>query len=244
MRVQGLLEQHNSTGLTREEIGYLLEGTPPTDPQARREYEQRAAAHADKQFDRVRKVCRAMFEGGIEGWGLVWHRHAKGEIRWHVVAKVTDGYRTPILNVLPAGQIAQVELKEFRTRKRSATRIELAHVKALENYARRLPAGADRKKLLKEVEERLDAVEIRNLRLAALSMDGGMSFEDFEQLVNPKDRRLRLFSKQTRFYVQAQKKANKELLELIKMYEAFKRIMARDVRELGEGAGRLDRAKP
>ncbi|MDA2914146.1 hypothetical protein MYX77_09345 [Acidobacteriia bacterium AH_259_A11_L15] len=244
LQVQDLLEQHNNAGLTREEIGTLLEGPPPADPQALRGYQQRVDRHANKQFDKVRKVCRAMFEGGFEGWGFIWHRHAKPDIRWHVVAKVADGYRTPVLTVLPVGQIAQSELKEFQTRKRSVTRIELAHVKALENYARGLPPGRDRKTLLREIEERLNAVEIRNLRLAALNMDSGMSLEDFQQLTNPRDRRLRIFTKQTKLYVDLQKKANKELLELIEMYGAFKRIIGRDVKELGEGAGKLDKAKP
>jgi hypothetical protein len=98
--------------------------------------------------------------------------------------------------------------------------------------------------LLKEVEQRYNAVEIRSLRLAALNMDGGMKFEDFEQLANPRDRRLQIFAKQTKMYVQAQKRANKELNELAGMYDAFKAILARDPKELGEGAGKLDRAKP
>lgn len=71
-----------------------------------------------------------------------------------------------------------------------------------------------------------------------------MKFEDFEQLANPKDKRLRIFAKQTKLYVEAQKKANKELLELVDMYEGFKQILARDPKELGEGAARIDLAKP
>lgn len=63
--VQSLIEQHNSVGLTREEIGRLLEGNPPTDPQQLVLYQQRVDDHANEKFDRVRKVCRAMFEGGL-----------------------------------------------------------------------------------------------------------------------------------------------------------------------------------
>lgn len=241
--VQLLLEQNNAIGMTREEIGRAVEGAPPTDPRLRAQYDQRVAAHANEKFDTVRKVCRALFEAGIEGWGFIWSRRGR-EIRYHVVAKVLGGFRTPILELYPAGQIAQTQQKEFTTRTRSATRIALAHVKSIQNYAYMLPNGRERRALLAEVEQRYNAVEIRSLRLAALNMDGGMTFEDFEQLANPKDRRLQIFAKQTRIYVQAQRRANKELNELAGMYEAFKAILGRDPKELGEGAGRLDSAKP
>jgi hypothetical protein len=184
-----------------------------------------------------------MFEAGIDGWGFIWNRRGR-EIRYHVVAKVLNDLRKPILGLYAAGQIAQTQQKEFTTRTRSATRIELAHVKSIENHAYALPNGRERRVLLKEVEQRYNAVEIRSLRLAALNMDGGMKFEDFEQLANPRDRRLQIFAKQTKMYVQAQKRANKELNELAGMYDAFKAILARDPKELGEGAGKLDRAKP
>jgi hypothetical protein len=197
LRVQLLLEQNNSGGLTREEIGRLLEGVPPTDPQLRALYDQKVAHHANEQFDRVRKVCRAMFEGCFDGWGFIWNRRGSGEIRYHVVAKVENGLRTPILGYYAAGQIAHTQRKEYATRTRSATRIELAHVKSLENYAHTLPHGPDRRTFLREVEERYNAVEIRSLRLAALNMDSGMTFEDFEQLANPRDRRPPIFAKQT-----------------------------------------------
>src|SRR5262249_15355110 len=104
--------------------------------------------------------------------------------------------------------------------------------------------GPERSALLKEVEGRLNAVQIRSLRLEALNMDSGMAFEDIEQLTTPRDRRMRLFAKQTKMYVEAQKKANKELNKLIGMYEAFKQIISRDPKELGEGAGKIDKAKP
>jgi hypothetical protein len=107
-----------------------------------------------------------------------------------------------------------------------------------------MPPGPERDALLGEVAKRLNAVEIRNLRLSALNMDGGMNFEDLEQLITPKDRRLRIFAKQTKFFVDAQKKANKELMELLDMYEAFKRILSKDPRELGKGAAKLDRSRP
>jgi hypothetical protein len=45
-------------------------------------------------------------------------------------------------------------------------------------------------------------------------------------------------------YVEAQRRANKELNELAGMYEAFKLILGKDPKDLGEGAGKLDRAKP
>lgn len=244
LRVQELIEQNNAGGLTREEIGQSLEGPPPADPNQRAAYDQRVASHANEEFDRVRQACRAMFEGGFEGWGFIWHRRPGGEVRWHVVARVEGGFRTPILSYYPAGQIAHRQLKEFATRTRSATRIELAHVKSMENYANSLPAGHDRNALLKEVEARYNFVEIRSLRLAALNMDSGMKFEDFEQLANPRDRRLRLFAKQTKLYVEAQKRANKELNELVGMYEAFRLILGKDPKELGERAGILDKAKP
>jgi hypothetical protein len=243
LRVQLLLEEHNSGGLTREELGRLLEGTPPTDPQLRALYDQRVTHHASEQFDKVKKVCRVMFEAGIEGWGFIWNRRA-GEFRYHVMAKVVNGLRTPILSYYPAGQIAQTQSKEYATRTRSATRVALTHVNALENHAHSLPHGPDRSALLREVQERLNAVEIRSLRLAALNMDSGMKFEDFEQLANPRDRRLWIFAKQTKLYVEAQRRANKELNELARMYEAFKLIISRDPRELGEGAGVIDSAKP
>jgi hypothetical protein len=241
--IQLLLEQNNATGMTREEIGRAVEGAPPADPKLRAQYDQRVSAHANEKFDTVRKVCRAMFEAGIDGWGFIWNRRGR-EIRYHVVAKVLNDLRKPILGLYAAGQIAQTQQKEFTTRTRSATRIELAHVKSIENHAYALPNGRERRVLLKEVEQRYNAVEIRSLRLAALNMDGGMKFEDFEQLANPRDRRLQIFAKQTKMYVQAQKRANKELNELAGMYDAFKAILARDPKELGEGAGKLDRAKP
>jgi hypothetical protein len=75
-------------------------------------------------------------------------------------------------------------------------------------------------------------------------MDGGMKFEDFEQLVNPRDKRLWIFAKQTKLYVEAQRRANKELNQLAQMYEAFKLIIGRDPKELGEGAAVIDAAKP
>lgn len=53
--VQSLIEQHNTVGLTREEIGRLLEGNPPTDPQKLILYQQRVDDHANEKFDRVRK---------------------------------------------------------------------------------------------------------------------------------------------------------------------------------------------
>lgn len=243
LEVQTLLEQHNSSGLTREEIGQLLEGPPPPDPQQRALYDQRVARHANEQFDKVRTACRAMFEGGVDGWGFIWNRR-RGEIHYHVVAKVVNGIRTPILPYYPAGHIAQTQGKEYATRTRSATRIEVAHVKALENHAYSLPPGPDRRALLSEVQERLNAVEIRSLRLASLNMDSGMRFEDFEQLANPRDFRLRIFAKQTKLYVEAQRRANKELNELAGMYEAFKRILGKDPKELGEGAAKIDLAKP
>ena len=77
-----------------------------------------------------------------------------------------------------------------------------------------------------------------------MNMDSGMTFEDFEQLTNPKDKRLRIFAKQTKAYVDLQRRANKELSDLISMYEIFKQIIGRDPKELGEGAARLDKAKP
>lgn len=244
LQVQSLLEQNNSGGLTREEIGRLLEGAPPSDPQQRALYDQRVSDHANEKFDLVKRVCRAMFEGGFDGWGFIWFRQIGKEYRYHVVAKAENGFRIPILSYYPAGQIAQRQRKEFATRTRSATRIELAHVKSLENFAHTLPKGPDRSAMLKEVEERLNAVEIRSLRLAALNMDSGMRFEDFEQLANPRDKRLRLFAKQTKLYVEAQRKANKELNELAGMYEAFKLILGKDPKEIGEGAGKLDKGKP
>lgn len=82
------------------------------------------------------------------------------------------------------------------------------------------------------------------MRLAALNMDSGMTLDDFRQLANPKDRRLQLFSKQTKRYVELQERANKELAELCEMYEIFKQIMGQDPKLLGEEAGRIDRAKP
>ena len=241
--VQQLLEQNNATGMTREEIGSAIEGPPPKDQKLRAQYDQRVSAHANEKFDTVRKVCRAMFEAGMDGWGFIWNRRGR-EIRYHVVAKVIDNFRTPILGIYAAGQIAQTQQKEFTTRTRSATRIALSHVKSIENHAYMLPDGHERRVLMKEVEQRYNAVEIRSLRLAALNMDGGMKFEDFEQLQNPKDRRLQIFAKQTKMYVQAQKKANKELNELAGMYEAFKEILGKDPKEIGEGAGKLDKAKP
>jgi len=241
--VQLLLENNNATGMTREEIGLALEGPPPGDTKLRAEYDQRVSAHANERFDDVRKICRAMFEAGMDGWGFIWNRRGR-EIRYHVVAKVLGTFRTPILGLYAAGQIAQTQQKEFRTRTRSASRIALAHVKSIENHARMLPDGPDRRMLLKEVEQRYNAVEIHSLRLDALNMDGGMKFEDFEQLTNPRDRRLRIFARQTKDYVEAQRKANKELNELAEMYEAFKTILGRDPKELGEGAGKLDKGKP
>lgn len=185
-----------------------------------------------------------MFEGAFEGWGFIWHRRSHGEIRWHLVAKVVDSFRVPVLGYYAAGQIEHTVSKEFRTRTRSATRIQMAQAKSLQNYARSLPPGPDRKALLKEFEERYNAIEIRSLRLAALNMDSGMNFGDFEQLTNPKDRRLRIFAKQTKAYVDLQRRANKELSDLIEMYEIFKQIIAKDPKELGEGAAKLDRSKP
>jgi hypothetical protein len=243
LRVQALIEQHNAGGLTRDEIGRLLEGAPPTDPQQLANYEDRVNRHANEEFDKVRKACRAMFEGGFEGWGFIWNRRTR-EIRYHVVAKVENGFRIPILGYYAAGQIGHTQSKEIRTRTRSAMRIQLAQVKSLENYARTLPAGPDRTALLKEFEQRFNAVEIRSLRLAALNMDSGITLEDFEQLANPRDRRLRIFAKQTKLYVDLQRKAIKELTELVEMYEAFKQIIGKDPKELGEGAARLDRLKP
>jgi hypothetical protein len=244
IRVQALIEQNNAAGLTREQIGVLLEGPPPTDPQQRALYDQRVAAQANEGFDEVRKICRGLFEAGIEGWGFIWSRQVGREWYWHVVARVDDGFRAPIVGYFAAGQMAQRQHKEYTTRTRSATRIELAHVKSMKDYAHSLPPGPDRRALLAQVEEQLNAVEIRNLRLAALNMDSGMKFEDFKQLINPRDRRLRLFAKQTKLYVDAQERANKQLVDLVEMYEAFKQILSKDPRELGEGAGKLDRAKP
>jgi len=221
-----------------------LEGIPPVDPQQRIYYDERVAAHANEGFDEVRMICRGFFEAGIEGWGFIWSRQIGKEWFWHIVAKVENGYRTPILDFYPAGQMAVRWQKEFTTRTRSVTRIEIAHVKSMKDYAHSIPPGPERNALLGEVAKRLNAVEIRNLRLAALNMDGGMKFEDFEQLATPKDRRLRIFAKQTKFFVEAQKKANKELIDLVEMYEAFKRILSKDPRELGEGAAKLDRARP
>jgi hypothetical protein len=243
LQVQTVLEQNNATGMTREEIGRALEGAPPTDPQLRDEYDQRVSNHANERFDTVRTVCRALFEAGIDGWGFIWNRRGR-DIRYHLVAKVINGFRTPILGLYAAGQIAQTQQKEFTTRTRSATRIALAHVKSIENHAHLMADGPDKRALLREVEQRYNAVEIRSLRLAALNMDGGMTFEDFEQLANPRDRRLQIFAKQTKLYVQAQRKANKELNELAAMYEVFKTILGKDPKELGEGAGKLDKAKP
>ena len=244
LKVQSLLEQNNSGGLTREDIGRALEGTPPSNPQQLAQYHQRVAEHANSKFDLVKQVCRAMFEGGFEGWGIIWSRQVGRDFRYHLIAKVENGFRVPILSYYAAAQIAQRQQKEFATRSRSAARIEVAQVKSLENFAHTLPKGPDRNALLKEVQERLDAVEIRSLRLAALNMDGGMRFEDFEQLANPRDRRLLLFAKQTKLYVEAQKRANKELNELAGMYEAFKLILGKDPKELGEGAAKLDKGKP
>ncbi|HLW83275.1 MAG TPA: hypothetical protein VKS20_14655 [Candidatus Acidoferrales bacterium] len=243
LRVQEIIEQNNLAGLTREEIGRLLEGPPPTDPLQRAAYDARVLRHANEEFEKVRVACRAMFEGAFEGWGFIWHRRGR-EIRWHLVAKVVNGFRTPILGYFAAGQIEHTVSKEFRTRTRSATRVQLAQAKSLESYARGLPPGPDRKALLKEFEERYNAIEIRSLRLAALNMDSGMTFGDFEQLTNPKDRRLRIFAKQTKAYVDLQRRANKELSDLIEMYEIFKQIIGKDPKELGEGAAKLDRSKP
>lgn len=241
--IQLLLERNNATGMTREEIGRAVEGVSPTDPKQRAQYDLRVLEHANEKFDTVRKVCRALFEAGIDGWGFIWNRRGR-EIRYHVVAKVMNGFRAPILDFYPAGQIAQAQQKEYTTRTRSATRIDLAYVQSIKNHAYMLPSGPERRALLTEVEQRYNAVEIRSLRLAALNMDGGMKFEDFEQLANPRDRRLQIFAKQTKIYVQAQRKADKELNELAGMYETFKAILGRDPKELGEGAGKLDRAKP
>lgn len=242
--VQGLIEQHNVGGLTRLNIGMLLEGTPPTDPQLRILYDQRVEVQGNEGFDEVKRICRGFFEAGLEGWGFIWFRQVGKEFYYHVVAKVENGFRTPILDYYPARQVAERQTKEFKTRTRSNARIQVAHVKSMKDYAHSLPSGPDRKRLLDEVESRLNKVEIQNLRLAALNMDSGMTLEDFRQLVSPKDRRLRLFSKQTKQYVDAQDKANKQLLDLVDMYEAFKQILSRDPRELGEGAGKIDRAKP
>ena len=71
-----------------------------------------------------------------------------------------------------------------------------------------------------------------------------MNFEDFEQLANPRDKRLLIFAKQTKAYVEAQRRANKELNELAGMYEAFKSMVGRDPKELGEGAALVDWARP
>src|SRR5439155_2182090 len=136
----------------------------------------------------------------------------------------------------PAYQIAETEGKEFRTRRRSFTRIELSRLKALENFAHNLPDGDDRKALLAEYTARMNEIEIRCMRLAALNMDSGMTLSDFRQLVTPKDRRLQLFAKQTKRYVEAQDRANKELHELCNMYDAFKQIVGRDPKPLGEEA--------
>jgi len=245
LAVQALIETHNNTGLTRIELAVLLEGPPPTDPQARAQYDQRVNDQASAGFDRVRKICRAMFDGGFEGWGLIWHRHlGRQEIRWHVLAKVINNFRTPILHFFPAQHIAETEGKEFRTRRRSATRIEVSRLKALENFAHTLPDGSDRKKLLAEFTSRMNEIEIRCMRLAALNMDSGMTLSDFRQLATPKDRRLQLFAKQTKRYVDLQDRANKELHDLCDMYEAFKRILGRDPKLIGEGAGPIDRANP
>jgi hypothetical protein len=244
LQVQSLIEQNNGGGLTREEIGRLLEGVPPVDPQQRALYDGRVERQGGEGFDRVRVACRAMFEGAFEGWGFIWHRRAHREIHWHLVAKVDNGFRIPILGYYPAGQIGHTVTKEYGTRTRSAMRIQLAQVKSLETYARTLPPGPDRTALLREFVERMNAVEIRSLRLTALNMDSGMKFEDFEQLANPRDRRLQIFAKQTRLYVDAQRRANKELSELVEMYEIFKQIIGKDPKELGEGAAKLDRSKP
>lgn len=243
--VQNLIETNNNMGLTRLEIGRLLEGPPPTDPQARAHYDQKVLFQANEGFDQVRKICRAMFDGGFEGWGLIWNRHmGPGERQWHVLAKVIGNFRTPILHWFPAHHIAETAGKEFRTRRRSATRIELTRLRSLENYARTLTAGNDRNRLFSEFNSRMNEVEIRCMRLAALNMDSGMTIDDFRQLANSKDRRLQLFSKQTKRYVELQERANKELAELCEMYEIFKQIMGQDPKLLGEGAGRIDRAKP
>jgi hypothetical protein len=244
IRVQNLIELHNTAGLTRQQVGMQLEGTPPTDPQQRILYDERVAGHANEGFDEVRKICRGFFEAGIEGWGFIWSRQIGREWYWHVVAKVDKGFKTPILEYFAAGQIAHRQHKEFTTRSRTEARIQVAHVKSMKDYAHSLPQGPERRALLNQVEEKLNAVEVRNLRLAALNMDAGMSFEDFKQLSDPKDRRLRLFAKQTKYYVEAQEKANKQLLDLVEMYEAFKQILSKDPRELGEGAGKIDRTKP
>jgi hypothetical protein len=151
LRVQHLLEHHNSGGLTREELGRLLEGPPPADPQLRALYDQRVERNANEQFDKVKKVCRVMFEAGIDGWGFIWGGGGGG-VRYHVMAKVVNGIRTPILSYYPAGQIAQTQGKEYGTRTRSAARIAVTHVKALENHAYSMPRGPDRSALLREVE--------------------------------------------------------------------------------------------
>ena len=245
LTVQALVEASNNLGLTRTEIGRLLEGVPPTDPLVRAQYDQRVSYQANEGFDRVRKICRAMFDGGFEGWGLIWHRHAgRNEVLWHVLAKVINNFRTPILHLFPSYQIAEVEGKEFRTRRRSATRVELTRLKALANHASGLPPGDDRKRLLGEFTSRMNQIEIRCMRLAALNMDSGMTLDDFRQLATPKDRRLQLFAKQTKRYVELQERANKELRDLCNMYEAFKQIIGKDPQLLGEGAGSIDRAKP
>jgi len=245
MAVQALIEAHNNTGLTRLEIGRLLEGAAPTDPQARADYDQRVDSQANEGFDRVRMICRAMFDGCFEGWGLIWNRHmGPGERQWHVLAKVIDSFRTPILHWFPAHHIAETAGKEFRTRRRSATRIELTRLRSLEAYARTLPDADDRKRLFSELNSRMNEVEIRCMRLAALNMDSGMTLDDFRQLANPRDRRLQLFAKQTKRYVELQERANKELRDLCEMYEVFKQIIGRDPKLLGEEAGKIDRAKP
>jgi hypothetical protein len=123
LRVQGLIEANNAVGLTRQQIAMLLEGTPPPDPQQRANYDDRVAAQANEGFDEVRKICRGFFEAGIEGWGFIWSRQLGREWFWHVVAKVENDYRTPILDFYPAGQMAGRWQKEFTTRTRSVTRI-------------------------------------------------------------------------------------------------------------------------
>jgi hypothetical protein len=107
LRVQKLLEANNDLGLSRKEIGESLEGAPPDDPQARVLYEQRVLDHAEEKFDRVKTVCRIMFDSGVEEWGFIWFRQIKREFRYHVAAKVVNGFRAPILSFYPAGQIAQ-----------------------------------------------------------------------------------------------------------------------------------------
>lgn len=244
LRVQQIIEQNNLGGLTRQQIATAEEGPPPSDPKQRADYLQRIEATANEGFDEVRQICRGFFEAGIEGWGFIWSRQVGREWYYHVIAKVIDAKRTPIIDFYPVRQIEQRWQKEYATRTRSVARIEVAHVRALEAHARALPAGPERTAMLAEVTQRLNAVEVRNLRLEALNMDGGMRFEDFEQLASPRDRRLRIFSRQTKNFVEAQKKANKELMDLVEMYEVFKQILNKDPRELGEGAARLDRAKP